>query len=40
MINNFRFYINYDIYCCARTMIKTNTISSCSKNNITKQNGN
>lgn len=42
MKTNFKFYLNYDIYCSARNTIKTNTNSSCKKinNNIKIKNGN
>ena len=29
MSSNTMFYLNYDICCCARIKIKTNTICSC-----------
>ena len=40
MKNNSKFYLNYDKYFFVRNTNKTNNISSWSKNNIIKQNGN
>lgn len=42
MKNNFKFYLNYDIYCSVRNIIKTNIKSSCKKinHNIKVKNGN
>lgn len=31
MISSTKFYLNYDMCCCARINIKTNTISLCQK---------
>ena len=41
MKSSFNFYLNYDICCCARFIIKTNTISSCKKikNSKVQKNG-
>lgn len=40
MINNSKFNLNYNIYYCARIMIKTNTISSCQNKKLSNKNGN